>query len=163
VDAPSLFSDREAAFLEALVDEGVDFLVVGLAAAMLQGAPAVTQDVGLWVGDLPGPRFLEALRKTGATYIPPTASSPPLLAGPGTELFDLVVHMHGLGAFHEEATRALHVRVGRVEVPVLPLARIIASKKATGRPKDLAILPALEDALRIQRRGAAVPDADWTP
>jgi hypothetical protein len=31
---------------------------------------------------------------------------------------------------------------------VLPLARIIASKKAAGRAKDLAMLPALEDALR---------------
>lgn len=160
MDAPSLFSDKEAALLEALVNEGVDFLVVGLAAAMLQGAPAVTQDVDLWVADLAGPRFLEALRKSGASYIPPTAGSPPLLAGPGTELFDLVVHMHGLGAFREEASRALHVRVGRVDVPVLPLSRIIASKKATGRPKDLAILPALEDALRIQRRRAAAPDGD---
>jgi len=34
---------------------------------------------------------------------------------------------------------------------VLPLERIIASKKATGRPKDRAILPALEDALRVIR------------
>jgi len=42
------------------------------------------------------------------------------------------------------------VRVGRVDVPVLTLARIIASKRATGRPKDLSILPALEDALRAQ-------------
>jgi len=47
-----------------------------------------------------------------------------------------------------------------VDVPVLPLSRIIASKRATGRPKDLAILPALEDALRIQRRRAAAPDGD---
>jgi hypothetical protein len=53
VDAPSLFSDKEAALLEALVNEGVDFLVVGLAAAMLQGAPAVTQDVDLWVAEKP--------------------------------------------------------------------------------------------------------------
>ena len=60
--------------------------------------------------------------------------------------------MHGLGAFDEEARQALRVRVGGVEVPVLPLARIIASKKATGRPKDLSILPALEDALRAQAK-----------
>jgi hypothetical protein len=43
----------------------------------------------------------------------------------------------------------LRIPLGDVEVPVLPLARVIASKKATGRPKDRAILPALEDALRV--------------
>ena len=32
---------------------------------------------------------------------------------------------------------------------MLPLSRIIASKKATGRPKDRAILPVLEDTLRV--------------
>jgi len=34
-------------------------------------------------------------------------------------------------------------------VLVPPRSEIIASKKATGRPKDRAILPALEDALRV--------------
>ena len=150
MDAPSPFSDREIAFLGALVSEGVEFLVVGLAAATLQGAPAVTQDVGLWVADLGNPRFHGALRKCGAIYIPPTAASPPLLGGPGADLFGLVIHMHGLDSFREEAARAIRVRLGGVDVPVLPLARIIASKRAAGRPKDLAILPALEDALRIQ-------------
>lgn len=41
------------------------------------------------------------------------------------------------------------VAVGTLRVPVLPLDRIIASKRAAGRAKDLAILPALEDALRV--------------
>ena len=150
MDAPPPFSDRELAFIEALVDGNVRFLVVGLAAAALQGAPAVTQDVDLWFESLADPRLATALRQIGASYIPPTDSTPPLLAGSGTDLFDIVVHMHGLGAFDDEASQALRVRVGRVDVPVLPLARIIASKKATGRPKDLSIVPALEDALRSQ-------------
>jgi hypothetical protein len=150
VDAPPPFSDSELAFLAALVEADVRFLVVGLAAAALQGAPAVTQDVDLWFGDLGDPRLAEALRRVGASYIPPTASTPPLLAGAGTDLFDIVVHMHGLETFDSEVRHACRVRVGGIEVPVLPLARIIASKKATGRPKDLSILPALEDALRAR-------------
>jgi len=157
VDAPQPFSDREIAFLEALVAEGVDFLVVGLAAAALQGAPAVTQDVDLWFRALPDPGLMRALAAVGASYLPPTASTPPLLAGAGTELFDVVVHMHGLESFEQEASRAVRIRLGRVEVPVLPLARIITSKKATGRPKDLSILPALEDTLRARR---AVPGVE---
>jgi hypothetical protein len=148
VDVPSLFTDRETAFLEALVVEGVDFLVVGLAAAALQGAPAVTQDVDLWFADLTDSRFRTALERAGVTYIPPTAATPPLLAGGGTELFDIVVHMHGLGTFREEAANAVRVQIGRVPIPALPLSRILVSKRATGRPKDLAIIPALEDAIR---------------
>jgi hypothetical protein len=151
VDAPQPFSDREVAFLEALVAEGVDFLIVGLAAAALQGAPAVTQDVDLWFRNLEDPALTRALRRAGAAYIPPTASTPPLFAGAGTELFDIVVHMHGLEPFEKEAGQTVRIRLGRVELPVLPLARIIVSKKATGRPKDLTILPALEDTLRALR------------
>ena len=153
---PAPFTDREARFLEALVSEGVEFLVVGLAAAALQGAPAVTQDVDLWFRDLADPRLRRALRRCGATYIPPAADHPPLFAGGGAALFDVVTHMHGLRTFAQEARRAVRVPLGAVEVPVLPLARIIASKRATDRPKDRAILPVLEDALAVleSRRGA---------
>jgi hypothetical protein len=154
-DAPSPFTDSEALFLKALVEEGVDFLVVGLAAAALQGAPAVTQDIDLWFRDLTDPRLQKALRRTGATYIPPGEDHPPLLAGGGAELFDVVTHMHGLRSYALEARRALRIPLGSVEVPVLPLERIIASKRATNRPKDRAILPVLEDTLRViqSRRG----------
>jgi hypothetical protein len=156
VDAPLPFSDREIAFLDALVAEGVDFLIVGLAAAALQGAPAVTQDVDLWFRDLTDPALRRALLRAGATYIPPTASTPPLFAGGGTELFDVVVHMHGLEGFASEARRAERITIGQVVVPVLPLDRITVSKRATGRPKDLSILPALEDTLRARRRTSAI-------
>lgn len=152
---PAPFTDKEARFVETLVEEGVEFLVVGLAAAALQGAPAVTQDVDLWFRDLTDPRLGKALRRVGAIYIPPRADQPPLLAGGGAELFDVVTHMDGLRSFGVEARRALRVPLGGVEVPVLPLARIIASKRAANRPKDRAILPVLEDALRViqSRRG----------
>ena len=57
--------------------------------------------------------------------------------------------MHGLNSFDEEYAGSLEIAiVGNVVVRVLPLSRIIASKRATGRDKDRAILPVLEDALR---------------
>jgi len=149
VATPPLLTDKEARFLQALVEEGVEFLVVGLAAAALQGAPAVTQDIDLWFRDLSNPALRRALRRVGAIYVPPSLQNPPLLAGGDAGLFDVVVKMHGLGSFAQEARRALRIPIGTVEVRVLPLARIIASKKAAGRPKDRAILPALEDALRV--------------
>ena len=147
--APPPLTDKEERFLQALVEEGVDFLVVGLAAAALQGAPAVTQDIDLWFRDLSDPALGRALRRSGATYIPPGPHNPPLLAAGDAGLFDVVTTMDGLGTFRQEARRAVRVPIGAIEVPVLPLARVIASKKASGRPKDRAVLPALEDALRV--------------
>jgi len=148
-DSPPLVTDREARFLQALVEEGVDFMVVGLAAAALQGAPAVTRDIDLWFRDLSDPALARALKRAGAVYIPPGPEHPPLLAGGDARLFDIVTTVHGVGSYAQEARRAIQVHLGDVEVPVLPLARIIASKKALDRPKDRAILPALEDALRV--------------
>jgi hypothetical protein len=151
VAAPPPFTDEEQAFLHALVEESVPFLVVGLAGAALQGAPAVTQDVDLWFADITDVRFQRVLRRLGITYVPPTEQNPPLLVGAGSELFDIVTHMHGLDSFEIEAQHSLRIRIGDVEVPVLPLERIIRSKRATNRPRDRAILPALEDTLRVMK------------
>lgn len=148
---PSIFTAKEERFLEALVDEHVPFLLVGLAAAALQGAPAVTQDIDLWFGSLRDPRLRRALKRVGAAYVEPSMHNPPLFAGGGADLFDIVTHMDGLAAFEVEAKGAIRVKLGRIDVPVLPLERIIASKRASGRPKDKAVLPALEDALRVLR------------
>jgi hypothetical protein len=151
VDAPPPFTDSEANLLRALVEEEVGFLIVGLAAAALQGAPAVTQDIDLWFRDLSAESFHRALKRAGVSFVSSSINNPPLLVGEGSELFAVVAHMHGLGTFEEEERRALRIEVGGVLVPVLPLDRIIESKRASGRPKDLAILPALEDTLRVLR------------
>lgn len=148
--APILSAD-ELRFLRLLHDHEVDYLVVGLAAAALQGAPLVTQDVDLWFRDLADPGLAQALREVGGSYVPPVGLNPPTLAGAAVRLFDIVVHLHGLGGFGEERAAATTVDVEGVPVPVLPLARIIASKRALGREKDKLVLPTLEEALRVQQ------------
>lgn len=57
----------------------------------------------------------------------------------------MVTHMHGLGSFPAELANTIEVVVDGVPLRVLKLERIIAS--ATGRPKDVAVIPALEEAL----------------
>ena len=147
MDAPVLFGDEELRFLAALLAEDVDFMLVGLAAAALQGAPVVTQGVDLWFEDLTDPGLRKALDRVGGAYIPSSGDRPPMLAGGGAKLFDIVVHMHGLGPFEEERHHAILVGLEGVQVPVLSLERIIASKEATGRQKDRLALPVLRDAL----------------
>jgi len=87
VAAPSL-NASELRFLRALLRRKVRFMVVGLSAAALQGAPVVTQDVDLWFEDLNDPRIGEALREVDAAYVPPSILNPPMFAGGGSELFD---------------------------------------------------------------------------
>lgn len=60
--APPLNAD-ELRFLSALLRRKVRFIVVGLSAAALQGAPVVTQDVDLWFENLDDPQIREALGK----------------------------------------------------------------------------------------------------
>jgi len=148
---PLIFGEREVEFLQELVRQKVEFMIVGLAAAALQGAPVVTQDVDLWFSELTQPGIAEALKKVHGSYVPPTASSPPMFAGRGISLFDIVDHMHGLGTFAEECKHTIKVPMGRTKIPILKLERIIASKKATGRTKDKLVLKVLSDALKTLR------------
>ncbi len=144
--APSL-SESELRFLSALLRRKVRFMVVGLSAAAMQGAPVVTQDVDLWFEDLSDPGIREALREVGGAYVPPSVSNPPMFVGAGIELFDIVLTMHGLGTFQQEARNCLEIRLGRQKLKVLSIKRILVSKKAANRAKDRLVIPVLEDVL----------------
>jgi predicted nucleotidyltransferase len=147
VAAPTIFTEAEQAFLRELRLRRVEFMIVGLAAAALQGTPAVTQDIDLWFKDLGDRRIHEALARVGGIYVPPTATTPPMFAGKNVALFDIVLTMHGLRDFGRELRNTRMVRIGGTTVPVLSLERIIVSKKAANREKDRLVLPVLEDAL----------------
>lgn len=141
-----IFTDKEESFLRALIDNEVDFMIVGLSAALLQGAPAVTQDIDLWVRDVRDAGFHRALKQVGAAYVPQVGLNPPMLAGESVRLFDLVGHMSGLRSFEDEFAGSLKLDLGGVSIRVLPLDRIIASKEAADREKDRLVLPVLRDA-----------------
>lgn len=159
--APSL-NESEVRLLRALSRRKVRFMVVGLSAAAMQRAPVVTQDVGLWFEDLNDPRIREALREVGAAYVPPSVLNPPMLAGEGVELFDIVLTLHGLESFAEEWANTLPVPLGRYKFHVLALERILASKRAANRPKDQLIIPVLEHSLAV-KKAAAKREGKRTP
>jgi len=150
VAAPSL-GESELRFLRALLQRKVRFMVVGLSAAALQGAPVVTQDVDLWFEDLTDPRIREALQEVGAAYVPPSHLNPPMFAGGGVQLFDIVLTMHGLGTFAEEVRQCVQVTLGRQKLKVLSLERILVRKRAANRAKDRLVIPVLEDAVAVEQ------------
>lgn len=146
-------SESELGLLASLVRHRIRFLVVGLSAAALQGAPVVTEDIDLWFEDLSDPKLAAALRAVGAAYVPPINLNPPMLGGPGSDLFDVVIRMDGMDDFAQEWKRAVEIRVGKVRLKVLPLERILVSKQAANRPKDQRVIGVLQNALLALQDG----------
>jgi len=151
--ADSALTDAERRFLVELEARGVAYMILGLSAASLQGANTTTLDVDLWFETTADRRIAEAARAAGGGWISGAGMMPPQLSG-ALERFDLVNCMHGLERFANELARAKIVTVQGVTVRVLPLDRIIASKRAANRPKDQVVIPALEEAL------AAIKDSE---
>jgi hypothetical protein len=145
VAAPLPFSESELHLLQVLLKRKVRFMVVGLSAATLQGAPVVTQEVDLWFENLGEQNISHALQEVGAAYVPPSINNPPMLAG--AELFDIVIRMDGLGAFADEIKNCVEIPLGRQKLKILSLERILASKIAANRAKDKLTIPVLRDAL----------------
>lgn len=152
--ADSLLEPGERRFLEALGELGVRYLIVGVGAAVMQGAPLVTQDIDLWFEDRLDPRLDEAAKRAGGIYIPGHFGMMPTQVGGGAigDRIDVVITAQGLDTFAIEYDGAPLLDLDGLHVKVLPLARVIVSKRAAGRAKDLAVLPALEAALAVQRK-----------
>jgi hypothetical protein len=66
--------------------------------------------------------------------------------------------MDGLAPFAEEYRGVHFESIEGVRLPLLPLRRILASKRVAGRPKDLLAAEAIEDALLVIQPQALAPD-----
>ncbi len=144
---PVGFTEPERAFLQALVAEGVDFIIVGATAARLQGAAIVTEDIDLWFPKGSEEKVVRAAKAAGIVYVPAgIAMNPPVFGGKHVR-FDQVLSMSGLEDFEHERKNTVAREVNGIRLQVLGLDRIVRSKRAAGRDKDKAALPALEAAL----------------
>ena len=151
----STLTAAERTFLAELARLGVRFMVVGMSGALIQGARGATEDIDLWFEDVTDVRIADAARASGGIWISGSfGMGPPRLGGEAlSERFDVVTHMSGLGDFASEYESVRHETIDGVPIPLLPLRRIVESKRAAARPKDKAILHALEDALALIENG----------
>ena len=151
VDAFAL-TPAERLLLEALDRRGVRFVLVGMGAALLEGAPVATQDLDLWIEQAGDARVRLAAADVGGFWISGFGMQPPAFGGEGLERIDVVLTLHGLEPFAAEYDRCVEREVDGLRLRVLPLDRVIASKRALSRAKDTAQLPALEATL-LARKG----------
>ena len=118
-------------------------------AAIRQGAPLMTIDYDFWVR-LPERQYVKLLsivRGQRGTVLARTLYE----LSDGTQI-NAIFQPDGLRSFEAEFKRSPVAKLEGQAVRVLPLARVIASKRAAGRTKDLAALPVLERTLRLSRR-----------
>lgn len=162
---PPDLEEQTRALCELLNAYGVDYLVLGSMAGRLQGADVRTLDVDVaprrdednlerladalnvlrprWRSD----DFPEGFKIDGRLE-PDHFLRAPMAVGLLTRLgrLDVVFHIDGFEgvAYDALAPRAVRVVVGDVEMLVSAVEDIITSKRAAGREKDRAHLPALE-------------------
>ena len=144
------------AFLEALREEKIDCILIGAMAAIEQGAPLMTVDYDFWVR-LPERQYLRLLamlHRQGGTIRARTIYE----LSDGTQV-NAIFQPDGLGSVEAEWRISRWGELENVAVKVLPLQRVIASKRAAKREKDLAVLPILQRTLRAARRLKKPPAA----
>lgn len=147
----SALTPGERRLLAALNRNHVRYMLVGLSAAVLQGANTATRDIDIWFADLGDPRIGRAVEQAKGIW---TSGSfgmrPPQIGGDAIgDRIDVVVHLDGLQSFEKEVKNAVALEIDGIPVLVLSLDRILASKRAADRPKDRAVVPALEEALAV--------------
>lgn len=119
-----------------------------MSAAILQGVPVTTIDTDIWV-ELPARQFV---RLTSLVLLLKGTMLPPTVAALEDDtLVNFLPRVDGIGDFPTEYPRAKRLPWQRMIVPVLPLESILKSKKAIGRPKDLAHIPLIRQTLRLKK------------
>ncbi len=150
---------KSAEILALLSGRGIEYVVVGMQAAVLQGAPVITFDLDVVHRQTPSnlAKLTQALRDIDAVYrgdprrLTPSESH---LAGPGHQLLETSLGIldclgsidHGR-RYEDLLDKTRVVQVGGHAVRVLELAELIEIKRRAGRPKDLAVIPVLESTI----------------
>jgi predicted nucleotidyltransferase len=151
-----------------LADSQVEFIVAGGVSGILQGAPITTQDIDLCYRRTPV--NLSRLASALAPLQPRLRGVPPGLPNIfdehtlnlGTnftleiedEKLDLLGEMIAIGNYEQLLNQIDDFDVAGHTVKVLRLEDLIKTKRAAGRPKDVAVLPILEATLKMKQQDA---------
>jgi hypothetical protein len=133
----------------ALAECKLEAILIGNAAAALQGAPVTTLDFDFMFRKTPtNLKKLKALAdKLGAHILKPYYPASGLYRVLNDDLnlqLDFMSALHGVKSFAGLRSRATRVYFGDHPLWVADLGDIIHSKRVLGRPKDIAVLDILE-------------------
>jgi len=141
---------------KVLAEHRLEAVMVGNAAAALRGAPVTTLDIDFMFRKTA--LNLKKLKGVANSfdavilrpYYPVSELYRVVNDDQGLQL-DFMAKLHGIRSFEGLRSRAADVTFGSHGLKIACLADIIKSKRATGRDRDLAVLPILEKTLHEQK------------
>lgn len=146
--------------LNAFTAERLETVLVGMAAAALQGAPVTTDDFDFAFREtkVNVAKLERVAVRLGASIERPYYPSSKLYrlqSKTGVQI-DMMPSISGFSSFESIRSHATDANVEGLPLRIASLADVIKSKKAANRAKDLASMPVLEETLRekekIQRK-----------
>lgn len=145
---------------KALAKHGLEAVLIGNAAAALQGSPVTTIDLDFLFRNTPRnltrlKRIADDLEAVVLTPYYPASGLFRIVRDRDGLQFDFMTRVDGIRSFESLRSRASTVRFGRESLLVASLEDIIKSKAAAGRPQDRAVLPVLRRTLREKEAGEA--------
>jgi predicted nucleotidyltransferase len=155
MNAAPLLSSVAAALAEARLDA----ILIGNAAAAIQGAPVTTVDFDFMFRATPVnlAKLKKFARRLEAVilrpYYPASALFRVMNDDRGLQV-DFMSAIHGVRSFNSLRSRADQIELAGHNLWVAHLADIIASKRAAGRSRDKIVLEILEITLREKTRSA---------
>ena len=139
----------------ALESSGLEAVLIGNAAAALQGAPVTTLDFDFMFRKTKTnvekmKRFATALNAGILRPYYPASSLYRVMNDDTGLQVDFMPMIHGIRSFESLRSRATSLEVSGSKLLVADLRDILKSKRAAGRPKDRAVLSVLETTLHEQ-------------
>ncbi|MEM9445876.1 MAG: hypothetical protein AAGA18_11055 [Verrucomicrobiota bacterium] len=138
-----------AQLVQIFREKKIRFQIAGMSAAVLQGVPATTLDTNIWI-DLPKRQYLKLYMLCKELGRKPLAKT--VVALSDDSLVNFLFHIDGLNSFATEFKRAQKVKWQDMFIPVVPLERILKSKKHIQRPKDIADIPLIEQTIKLKKK-----------
>jgi hypothetical protein len=152
--------------LRRLTNEQVEFVIVGMWSAVLQGSSLATKDLDLCYRRTPAniARLVHALRPLDPrprgfpADLPFVFDERTILLGSnftleiGPESLDLLGVMSGVGGYEQIIDHAVEVEYEGVRARALSLEDLIRTKTAAGRAKVLAALPEIQALMSEKKR-----------
>jgi hypothetical protein len=144
----------------ALSEAKLEAILIGNAAAAIQGAPVTTLDFDFMFRETPAnlaklKRFARCLDATILRPFYPISKLYRVVHDESGLQADFMPVIHGVKSFNSLRSRAQRLEITGLPLWVADLKDIIASKRATGRPRDRAVLEILEATLREKNQKGA--------
>lgn len=129
--------------LSLLIDNGVEFVLVGAYALAAHGFPRATGDIDIFVRPNPknGHRIYECLAEFGAPLDGINVKdfiSPGVIfqIGVAPRRIDILTTIDAV-SFQEAIEDAVMIEIEGLKIPVLSKSKLIKNKESTGRVKDM--------------------------